>query len=93
MIFPGLLEMPHELNGHWNDHSSQSVSKGFHGSTAKFEDNVIKSSVYLPDLSKPLVSPGWHRVSIALLWPATVSAQDMPDSTGTLFKVMGARSC
>ena len=85
--------MPHELNGHWGDHSSQSVSKGFRGSATKVGDSIIKSSVYLPDLSKPLVSPGWHKVSIALLWPAKASAQDMPDSTGTLFKVMGARSC
>jgi len=63
---------PFVLDGHWDDQSSQTVTIGVQGFKILPNATVAhyNSALYATDASLALnVTPGWHRVSFAMLWP------------------------
>ena len=61
---------PFVLDGHWDDESSQTVTVGVQGTKRIDAVAQYNSALYAADATLALnVTPGWHRVSFAMLWP------------------------
>jgi hypothetical protein len=92
----GMLPMPHELDGHWDDHSSQTVAVGFRRGYSLFTDRFVTGSpldVYHVDVNEPFVPrPGRYNVSIAMLWNDAENSKDA-SVTQTRFKILSVKSC
>ena len=99
---------PFEVDGSWEDHSSQMFTAGLAGASKAptSKDEGHPSTMYTVNRSLPVVSPGWHNISFGLLWPTyeadlvtslLENNQSSPWETVTqsrpMFKVMSVFSC
>jgi hypothetical protein len=94
-------DSPFILDGHWNDHSSQTNVAVFKSSFKKAFDIRIRAERYAPSVTGLLTTPGWHTVTIALLKEGVYCESNnnhhVEGGSGvrnyTRFKVLGIRSC
>ena len=95
-MLSGDYDDPFVLDGHWEDHSSQTAIEVISFGAAKVTDPFLeKRQVYRPSPSTPAFSPGEHNITFALLreLEAEFNGYGHSNEKRPRFKILGLKSC